>query len=282
MTASKTTLRSVLLALLPCAFAAPAFALSPTTYVSATGTDSGACATAASACRNFGYAINQTTPSGAVIALTAGNYGKFTVKKSLTIIGVPGATVKPNAAGVAIEIDSAFGVVNLFGLDIDGSGNPTIGATGVEVKFAGKVTIKNCTIHNFAYDGVFFQDSTRFLIENTTFANLGNVAVDVHSAYPAVAIGGLQGVTVNNASTGVFVWGNNRISVIDTAVVNGSVGYSVQDKATLEIAHSSARHNLSYGLQKLGAASKVESAGNNFFRDNGTNTSAGITVVGGQ
>jgi hypothetical protein len=39
--ASKT-LRSALLAILPCAFAAPAFAASPVTYVSATGTDAGA------------------------------------------------------------------------------------------------------------------------------------------------------------------------------------------------------------------------------------------------
>jgi hypothetical protein len=54
-------LRTALLgAALSCAFAAPAHALSSITYVSNTGVDTGACATAATACRTIAYAISKT------------------------------------------------------------------------------------------------------------------------------------------------------------------------------------------------------------------------------
>lgn len=279
-------LRSALLlaaAAAPCVFAAPAFALSPTTYVSATGTDAGACATAASACRTFNYAHGQTIPGGVMEALTAGDFGRLHITKTMTVIGVPGAMAKPVGPYSAITIDAPLATVEIIGLDLDGSGNPMVSPIGVFVYFAGKVTIKNCNIHNFLADGIAFRDSTKFLIENTNLSNLGGAGVSLKAPYPAVAVGALQGVSVNGAAdAGLAVAYNNRASVTDTLVVNSAYGYTVTGQAKLEIARSSAVHNKNFGLYK-DATSTVESAGNNFFRDNGVANVAGtISMVGGQ
>src|ERR1700730_3022770 len=59
---------------LTCLAASPALALSPVTYVSGKGTDSGTCASPANPCRTFQFAVNQTTSGGEVKALDAADY----------------------------------------------------------------------------------------------------------------------------------------------------------------------------------------------------------------
>lgn len=270
-------LRSTLLAaILPCAFAVPAYALSPLTYVSAAGTDTGGCSSLSTACRTFVYAIGQTTPGGVMTASTAGNFGRLTINKAITVSGVPGATVKPAGASNAIDINAPSAAVEISGLEIEGS---SFGANAVDVANAGKLTLKNCNIHNFSGDGIIFRNSTKFLIEDTILSNLGGSGVSVRESNPVVTVGALNRVSVNGAFHGVFVHYNNRVSVTDTVVVNSDTGYRVMGLAKLEISNSSARHNVSYGIFKEGTAT-VESAGNNFFRDNGTNISGTITSVG--
>lgn len=284
MSTSRALRSTLFAAVLPCAFAAPAFALSPITYVSNVGADAGACATAGSACRTFAYAIGQTAAGGEMKAVNAGDFGPIKITKSITVAGVDGATVKQGGLGDAINIAAgATDIVNLIGLEIVGAGSkaPAPASNGVNAAAVGKLTVKNCIIRDFVFHGINFTNNTRFLIEDTSLRNVGLNGVSVR-ATPAIAAGALHRVTVNGAGeVGVYVDFQNRVSVTESVVVNSKIGYAAGGSGRLEIAHSSARENTT-GLVRYGGVSTVESAGNNFFRDNGANVSGAISVVGMQ
>src|ERR1700756_167392 len=78
---------------LACLGASPAQAASPVTFVSGRGTDSGTCASPASACRTFQFAIGQTNVGGEIKALDPANYGGVTISKSISLTGVDGAGI---------------------------------------------------------------------------------------------------------------------------------------------------------------------------------------------
>jgi nitrous oxidase accessory protein NosD len=285
MLASKT-LRSALLAILPCVAAAPAFALVPDTFVSSAGTDAGACDSVAAACRSFAYAIGQTSPGGTMKAVNAGNFGPFKIEKSITVIGVEGAMVHQTGWGDGVTIAAgATDTVRLVGLDIVGNGSkaPAPGSNGVAVSAAGRVVIEKCLIRDFVLRGVTFTNNTSFLIQDTTLSNFGLDGVSVRGTATSVAIGAVHRVTVDGARTGggVYADGLNHVSVSETVVVNSNWGFVAAGKSRLEITHSSARHNV-IGLAHYSTAI-AETAGNNFFRDNGTNISGPApTFVGMQ
>lgn len=280
------SLRSALLgAVLPCAFAAPAFALSPITYVSATGTDAGACSAAASACRTFAYAIGQTSGGGEVKALNAGDFGPFTVNKALTVTGVDGATVAQTSAADAVTISAGpFDAVNLIGLTIEGPNGAAI--LGVKVNSAANVTIKNCVVRNFKGSGIAFFPSgiaggkTRYLIEDTTLVKLGGHGVSL-SANTIVADGIVNRVSVNGAlGAGVFSEKFSYGDVTDTVVVNSGVGFKAGSNGWIELARSTAMAN-GIGLFIDANAYAVYSTGTNLIHHNNTNILGGApTLVG--
>ncbi|MBY6241882.1 right-handed parallel beta-helix repeat-containing protein [Methylosinus sp. Sm6] len=283
-------LRSALLAaaVAPCAFVGPAWAGSPITYVSSAGADSGDCATTATACRTFGYAVGQTAVRGEVKAITPGQFGAFTIGKSLTVSGVEGAMIRQYGVGDAVTVAAGVAdVVNIIGLELVGSGAHApegIAFRGVNALSAGALTVKNCVIRDFWGAGVAIAPTVgqiKFLIEDTTVINVGQDGVWVRST-PRTASGAIRHLTVNGAgSAGVYVDYWNHVSVTDSLVTNSSVGYAAGGQAGLEIAHSTASQNVT-GLVRYGGGSKIESAGNNFIRDNATNVSGVVTVVGGQ
>lgn len=279
------SLRSVLLgAILPCAFAAPAFALSTFTYVSNTGTDAGACATAATACRTFAFAINQTSGDGEVKALTAGDFGPFTLNKGLTVSGVEGATVVQTAAADAITVNAGpFGIVNLIGLAIEG-GSTNLAAAGVKVNNAGNITIKKCLIRNFKGSGIAFAPSgiaglkMRYLVEDTTLAKLGVHGISL-SGSTTTADGIINRVSVNGATgAGVFSEKFNYADVTDTVVANSGAGFKAGVDGWIDIARSTAMAN-TFGVQIDTNAYAAYSAGNNFFHHNNTNIQGGVLTV---
>jgi hypothetical protein len=284
---SSSLLRTSLLAgAVLSAFVGPAFALSDLTYVSSMGANSGSCSTEATACRTFNYAIGQTRPQGEVKALTPGNFGTFSIDKSITVSGgegviVQGLDVHPNAA---ISIDTAADV-NLVGLEIIG-GTSASDAHGVYVKNVGNVTIKNSIIREFRTSGITFNRTTnqgvsKFLIEDTTILN-GPGAAGVRIGIGlGIVYGAVHRVSINDVGTGVSVAGHSRVAVTETAVVNGNIGYEASEQGRLEIARSTASANQK-GIFRNGADAIVESAGDNFFRNNSWNVVGGISVVGGQ
>ena len=81
-----TSLSTIAGALLACGLsAAPAQAGPNRTWVSGTGTDSGAC-TRAAPCRTFAFALTQTAAGGEIDVLDPAGYGTVTITKAISIV----------------------------------------------------------------------------------------------------------------------------------------------------------------------------------------------------
>jgi hypothetical protein len=127
--------------------AAPAQAGPNRTWVSGTGTDSGAC-TRSAPCRTFAFALTQTAAGGEIDVLDPAGYGTVTITKAISIVndGVGTAAIEASS-GNAITINAGADSVHLRGLTIDGL-NVNGGANGI--KFKGEnLEIENCVIRNF-------------------------------------------------------------------------------------------------------------------------------------
>ncbi|BGE86223.1 MULTISPECIES: right-handed parallel beta-helix repeat-containing protein [Methylosinus] len=276
-------LRSALLAILPCAIAAPALAASPVTYVSASGSDSGGCATAASACRTFAYAIGQTSAGGDMKAIDAGDFGPFTINKAISVTGAPGASAGQSGPFDVITVAAAVtDSVNISGLVIQGLNNT--GYIGVKVNSAGLVTIKNCHLRNLKGNGVFIQASgavggkVRYLIEDTTIAKVAGHGISL-SAINNVADGVINRVSISGAgSAGIASEKFSYGDVTDTTVVNSGVGFKAGSDGWIQLARSTATAN-NTGLLIDPNAYGVFSFGNNLIYHNGSNISGGVPTV---
>jgi hypothetical protein len=58
-----------------------------------TGADVGSCATPATPCRTFQYALLKTVRNGEIFAMTPGDYRPVRIYKSVSITGVEGAGI---------------------------------------------------------------------------------------------------------------------------------------------------------------------------------------------
>src|ERR1700674_495628 len=81
-----TALPAIAGALLACGLsAAPAEAQSSRTFVSGTGTDSGAC-TRVAPCKTFAFALTQTAAGAEIDVLDVAGYGHVTITKAISIL----------------------------------------------------------------------------------------------------------------------------------------------------------------------------------------------------
>jgi hypothetical protein len=272
------SLRYALLgSLLPLAFAEPACAQSPLTYVSITGADSGSCDTAATACRTFAYAISQTDTGGEVKALTPGEFGSFTVRGSLTVTGMDGVTIGERRTGYAIEVSAGSGNVNLVGLTVHGLFSH---AAGVSVSSAAHVLIKNCIIRKTRGPGIRISagsNPTRYLIEDTTISEATTHGILV-TGHTNIADGLINRVTVSGVwGAGVYVEKGSYANVTETVVTNSGAGFGVGADSWLEIARSTALNN---GVAvTIDHARAAFTAGNNLFHHSGTIKGGRLTLI---
>jgi hypothetical protein len=167
------------------ALALPAQASLTRTFVSSAGSDSNPC-TITQPCASFAHAYSLTAAGGIVAALDPGKYGPLTITAAITINGYGWAAITAPAAGNGITITAgATDNVALIGLEIDGAG---AGYDGIVLNSAGSLTVTNCTVQNFFFDGshaatgdgILLQPTTgalAFTITNTTASNNGNAGI---------------------------------------------------------------------------------------------------------
>jgi hypothetical protein len=152
---------------LSCLGATPALALSPVTFVSGKGSDTGTCASPASPCRSFQFAIDQTSAAGEVKALDPAHYGAMIIAKSISITGVEGAGRTLNLTKDAITINAGPNDrINLSHLTLDGV---KVASHGIVLNSGGSLTISHCIVRNFVIHGILLQPTgkTQFLISDT-------------------------------------------------------------------------------------------------------------------
>ncbi|WP_036285557.1 right-handed parallel beta-helix repeat-containing protein [Methylocystis sp. ATCC 49242] len=203
----------------------------PLSFVSSKGANSGNCASAATACLTFQYALSQTAAGGEIKALDPGNYGWVIINKSITITGVDGAGIVRGSPGDAVTINAgAEAVINLTGLTLDGF-NKTA-AVGIRLNSGGKLTIANCVIRRFGGDGVRLQptNNSRFAIVDTISADNGGSGISVQPGTAAQVGGTVEGGTLANNLFGMNLIGpagaEATVAVVNTiAANNANVGF---------------------------------------------------------
>jgi len=302
-----TSLPTVAGALLGCGLsAAPAQAGPNRTWVSGTGTDSGAC-TRAAPCKTFAFALTQTAAGGEIDVLDPAGYGTVTITKAISIVndGVGVAAIGVSS-GNAITINAgATDSVHLRGLTLTGLGS---GSNGILFNSGGNLEIENCVIRNFTIAGIIIfpsSTSSSLSVSNTIASNNGENGIWVTTAGSAVVTGVLRKVTANNNGVdGIAVGGSgspppSSVAIVDSEASNNAsagvgVGFAPLSHPALVMVRNVVASNNFQGLfaenatlfvaqsvvtgNGTGVVGAIQSYGDNDINGN-TNDNTGVLTV---
>ena len=230
-----TTLPAIATALLAFGLAAaPAQAGPNRTFVSGTGTDSGAC-TRAAPCRTFAFALTQTNAGGEIDVLDPAGYGTVTITKAISIVndGVGTASIHAGSGLTGVTINAAPNdSVHLRGLTIYGIGSGIgSGSNGILFNSGGNLAIENCDIRNFVSAGINISSSTSssFSVSNTIASNNLSIGINVRPTGSAAVTGVLSKVTANNNSDGISVEGDSTTGAVNVTIVDSEASNNPGD-----------------------------------------------------
>ncbi len=212
---------------------APAQATSLATFVSGTGTDTGACPITAP-CKTFQFAHDQTTAGGAIIVLTGGSFGAVNITKSISILAqgteaLITTTLSCDGVQSAICIASGNPVVYLRGLTISLlTGN----TAGIWFSAGQALHVQNCVIRR-ANNGIVFESSTaaKLFVSNSTIAD------NSQHGLIAQAFGSPYSITLDrthfdhNVEDGMFFVasnGANKVTLRNSVAAGNGAGVIVQ------------------------------------------------------
>jgi hypothetical protein len=264
------------------------------TYVSGTGNDSNPC-TAAKPCLTFKGALALTVAGGEIYVLDSANYGPVTINKALTITseGAVAGVLATSGAGITISA-GATDVINLRGLDIDGSGS---GSVGIQFNSGQSLNIQKSAVRNFTGSGINFAPSaaSSLFVADTTLINNGSNGISLTNN----ATGAVTRVTATNNGAGILAYGSSvNLTVTDSvaskntygigasssAVMvrnstfnSNSIGISADQSAVVRVGQSTITANVT-GWQSTNSG-QVVSYGNNNVSGNTTDGTATTTVA---
>jgi hypothetical protein len=262
------------------AAASPALAGS-VSFVSSKGVDNGNCGLSTAPCRTFAYALTQTNASGEIKVLDPGFYNPVTINKSVTITGVPGASIAMVAASTAITINAGVnGIVNLRGIDINGQG---IGAGGIKVQTAKAVNIVDCVVRQVTGIGIFVTTSSNVMatISNTISSNNGVSGIDISASSGGSVKASIDNSTTNyNGSFGVNIGAGVTAMVTDSnSNDNGAAGFRALGATTImQLGRNVATRN-GNGIENVNSTATVQSFGTNMVRSNSLNSLGTIVQI---
>jgi len=223
--------------------------------VSGFGDDANPCSRTAP-CKTFPGAISKTAAGGEINVIDPGGFGGITIAKSISIIasGVEAGILVAGTNGVTVNAPTDA-VVNLVGLDIDGTGT---GLNGVSILQAGQVNIRNCLIHDFKAGtaGIDIEPGAtrgRVLIADTDINNnTAGILSSPSASTSFTTLVYLQNVRVyGNTTFGVRSNGRSAVTFNNVSVYNNATG----------IEHDTIAYQLT-------------TVGNNLIYGNGANTAA--------
>jgi hypothetical protein len=261
---------------LSCLGAAPALAVSPVTFVSGKGTDTGTCASPAKPCRSFKFALGQTSPGGEIKARDPADYGGVIITKSISLTGVDGAGILgSNAITINARPDDT---INVSHLTLDGF---KTAARGIGLNSGGQLIITHCAVRNYTTEGIRIAPASgtaNFVIRDVVAVNnaVGIFAIGVGTGNTQ---GSLDKVLVHKNDFGIGAGARATVLASDSTADNSSNrGFFIGTGGILRLAHSAATGN-GIGVA-LAAGALVESAGDNFINGNGTDVSGTLTKFG--
>ena len=206
------------------------------TYVSGTGSDSNPCS-AANPCLTLQGALALTVAGGEIYVLDSANYGPVTINKAVTITSEGAAAgVLATSGAAAITISAgATDVVNLRGLDIDGSNS---GSVGIQFNSGQSLNIQKSVVRGFTGSGINFAPngaSFLFVADTTLINNAG------------------YGIALTNNATGVV----SRVTATANGV--GILAYGSGSGVSLTVTDSLAGHN-NFGIYASSSAVMVRNS----------------------
>jgi Right handed beta helix region len=209
------------------------------TYVSRTGVDSNPC-TAPLPCQTFQAALALTVAGGEIYVLDSANYGPVTINKAVTITSEGAVAGIVAGSGVGITISAgANDVINLRGLEIDGSNT---GSVGIQFNSGQSLNIQKSVIRNFTGSGITFAPSgtsSLFVIDTNLINNLCSGISLTNSA-----TGALSRVNLNQNGVGVLAYGSGvSLTVTDTVAGNNTYGIGASSSAVM-VRNSTLNSNL--------------------------------------
>jgi hypothetical protein len=258
--------------------AAPSAHAIPRTFVSGTG--SGATCTRAAPCATFQAAHDATDANGEINCVDAGEFGRVTITKSITIDCAGTAGVIADSA-FGISINTAGVVVRVRNLTIDGSNGAF---NGITFATGAALIVENCVIANHTTStpggsgiGIKFDPpagvTAKLLVSNTLFSNNhvgtsgGGMRITVG---PGSARAVLSGLRLENNAVGIQVQsvagsggGLAAVQVRDSVAADNSTGVLAvtggPGAATLSVTvdRSSSLLNASNGVHAQGPSSFV-------------------------
>jgi hypothetical protein len=243
-------------------------------FVSSTGLDSNAC-TITAPCATFAQAYTKIGANGIIAALDPGKYGPINITGPVTINGNGWAAITGPASAVAITINAVSGNVALIGLEIDGAGAAD---TGILYNSGSRLSIRDCTIQNFVFDGIKFAPASTsdIFVSNTLTANNGGDGI-------FVSWGGTGNVgAVFNHVEAIDNQGTGNFYILGSQ--NGTLNAAIADSVA-----SGDRNGSGFQLNTGGSAAGTtlevlrSVASNNFFGfavENGTFYIGSSTITG--
>jgi hypothetical protein len=184
----------------------------------------------ANPCRQLSDALSVTGVGGEVVILDSAGYGIATIAQSVSIIAAPGvyAGLSAFSGQDGITVNAPGATVVLHGLTINGQG----GLNGIHVLAADALHIEDCTVANFAANGIRIDSTTIVHISRANIRNNGFRGLNVFSGSPAVEVSDSR--FTHHTGHGVFVasgeFNGSRLTIEDN-----TVGVVVQSSAPVTI-----------------------------------------------
>lgn len=268
-------------ALLP-ALVAPAAAQASRTFVSGTGTDTGACPRTAP-CATFAYALTQTSAGGEINCLNAGEYGAVSITFAVTIsceAGTAGILATTASAVIAVNA-GASDDVTLRGLDLNGAGT---GGVGIGIQSAKTVHIENCAFRGFrAFSpsaGLSITTSSTvftYVTDSVFSGNSNGINLDRIAGFNVVSLKNV--IITGSISDGVLAHAPAIYVNITESVISGNGGSGVKVASTASEANvdRTTMTNNGAALNAAASGATIRAIGNNLF----DNTTAFSIASGG-
>lgn len=198
----------------------------PRAFVSVQGKDTNSCDSPDKPCRNISAAISKVQASGEVVIIDSGSYQPFSVNKSVTVVGAPGAHVAistPSGDGVKINAPPTA-VIALRGLTLHGAGASF--SEGIEFAHNNGRTlhVENCVITGFE-NGIFYNADGNLYVKDTTIRNSSTAAIII-GTNPGKPTGVIERSRLENNNTGIHAIDDVRLIVRDSLIGGHGTGIS--------------------------------------------------------
>lgn len=264
----------------------------PQTFVSSLGNDANTCARFAP-CRTFAGALAKTDAKGEVVVLDSGEYGAFSLSKSvrITAVGVYAGVQVPkyDSPQITIRVPGTE-VTVLRGLTITGGG---YASTGITYEGGGLLLVEDCTISGFNDFGIDITRTAQLYLKDSVIRNNNYIGIYSFPGYSPTAMSAHGTVIVwidhsrieQNATAGLMfitqdtavVKATIRDSVISNNNGPGCVAGAFYSVTEVNVFNSEAVNNSEAGFQASGAGAKINARHSRASNNGG----AGFSAWGG-